>query len=138
MRGYLCGSVFGRKVWNSNDERFRRIVWRCNKKYEVKGKKSCENKHIDDKVLYHTFVNTFNAMVENKEYFIDKWEEELNNENVLVRYRAKLFMGILADAEPIEEFGVDMYFRIIEKMTVFDGEKIIVSLLDGTEIEVVI
>jgi len=88
--------------------------------------------------LYQAFVNTFNAMVENKEYFIDKWEEELNNENVLVRYRAKLFMGILADAEPIEEFDVDMYFRIIEKMTVFDGEKIIVSLLDGTEIEVVI
>ena len=58
-------------------------------------------------------------------------EEELNNENVLVRYRAKLFMGILADAEPIEEFDVDMYFRIIEKMTVFDGEKIIVSLLMG-------
>lgn len=88
--------------------------------------------------MYQAFVNTFNAMVENKEYFIDKWEEELNNENVLVRYRAKLFMGILADAEPIEEFDVDMYFRIIEKMTVFDGEKIIVSLLDGTEIEVVV
>jgi len=27
---------------------------------------------------------------------------------------------------------------LVEKMTVFDGEKIIVSLLDGTEIEVVI
>lgn len=128
----------GRKVWNSTDERLRRVVCRCNNKYKVKGKKSYENRHIDDKVLYQAFVNTFNAMVENKEYFIDKWEEELNNENVLVRYRAKLFMGILADAEPIEEFDVDMYFRIIEKMTVFDGEKIIVSLLDGTEIEVVI
>jgi len=134
----LCGSVFGRKVWNSNDERFRRIVWRCNKKYEVKGKKSCENKHIDDKVLYHTFVNTFNAMVENKEYFMEKWKKELKSENVLVRYKAKQFMGILADAGIVEDFDIDMYFRIIEKMTVFDGEKIIVSLLDGTEIEVVI
>ncbi|MDQ0480264.1 hypothetical protein QOZ93_002012 [Hathewaya limosa] len=27
---------------------------------------------------------------------------------------------------------------IVEKMTVFDGEKIIVTLLDGTEIEIVI
>lgn len=25
-----CGSPFGRKVWNSNDERFRKVVWRCN------------------------------------------------------------------------------------------------------------
>ncbi|SHE89998.1 recombinase family protein [Caloramator proteoclasticus] len=133
-----CGSAFGRKVWNSTDERLRRVVWRCNKKYEVKGKKSCENKHIDDKVLYHAFVNTFNAMVENKDYFIEKWNEELISENVLVRYRAKQFIEILKDAEKAEAFDIDMYFRIIEKMTVFDGEKIIVSLLDGTEIEVVI
>lgn len=33
---------------------------------------------------------------------------------------------------------MDLFFRIIEKMTVFEGEKIIVTLLDGTEIEVVI
>jgi hypothetical protein len=133
-----CGSAFGRKVWNSTDERLRRIIWRCNKKYEVKGKKSCENKHIDDKVLYQAFVNTFNAMVENKNYFMEKWEEGLKSENVLVRYKAKQFMGILADAEPVEDFDMDMFFRIVEKMTVFYGEKIIVSLLDGTEIEVVV
>jgi site-specific DNA recombinase len=30
------------------------------------------------------------------------------------------------------------YFKIIEKMTVFEGEKIIVTLLDGTEIQIVI
>ncbi|MCM8710834.1 recombinase family protein [Clostridium sp. SYSU_GA19001] len=133
-----CGSAFGRKVWNSTDERLRRVVWRCNKKYEVKGKKSCENKHIDNNVLYQAFVNTFNVMVENKDYFTEKWKEGLKSENVLVRYKAKQFMGILADAEKVEEFDVNMYFRLVEKMTVFDGEKIIVSLLDGTEIEVVV
>lgn len=127
-----CGSAFGRKVWNSTDERLRRVVWRCNKKYKVKGKKSCENKHIDDKVLYHTFVNTFNAMVENKEYFMEKWKEGLKSENVLVRYRSKQFINILADADRLEDFDVDMFFRITEKITVFEGKKIIVSLLDGT------
>lgn len=30
---------------------------------------------------------------------------------------------------------MDLYFKIIEKMVVFEGEKIIVTLLDGTEIE---
>ncbi|WP_278298553.1 hypothetical protein [Caloramator proteoclasticus] len=43
-------------------------------------------------------------------------------------------MGILADAEKVEEFDVIMFFRITEK----DGKKIIVSLLDRTEIEVVV
>lgn len=133
-----CGSTFGRKVWNSNDERLRRVIWRCNRKYEVKGKKSCENKHIDDRVLYQAFINTFNTMVENRNYFMEKWEEGLKSENFLVRYKAKQFMEILKNAEPIEEFDMDLFFSITEKMTVFDGEKIIVSLLDGTKIDILI
>ncbi|WP_245331584.1 recombinase family protein [Clostridium algifaecis] len=133
-----CGSTFGRKVWNSTDERLRRIIWRCNKKYTVKGEKRCQNKHIDDRVLYQAFINTFNAMIENKNYFMEKWKEHLKSDNLLQRYKAKQFMRIIENAEPIEEFDMDLFFRIIEKMTVFEGEKIIVTLLDGTEIEVVI
>lgn len=133
-----CGSVFGRKVWNSTNELRRRIVWRCNKRYIAKGKKGCNNKHIDDKVLYQAFVDTFNAMIENKDYFMEKWKEHLKSDNVLVRYKAKQFIDILKNTKPIKEFDQDLFFRIVEKMTVFDGEKIIVSLLDGTEIEVVI
>lgn len=45
---------------------------------------------------------------------------------------------MIVNAEPIKEFNMDLYFRIIEKMIVFDGDKIIVTLLDVTEIEVVI
>lgn len=31
---------------------------------------------------------------------------------------------------------MDLFFRIVEKMMVFDEEKVIVTLLDGTKIEV--
>ncbi|WP_242960761.1 zinc ribbon domain-containing protein [Clostridium peptidivorans] len=65
-----CGSPFGRKVWNSTNEIHRRSVWICNKRYVVKGEKGCQNRHIDDKVLYQTFINIFNAIIENKDYFI--------------------------------------------------------------------
>ncbi|MBC8061330.1 MAG: recombinase family protein [Clostridiaceae bacterium] len=133
-----CGSTFGRKVWNSTDERLRRVVWRCNKKYEVKGKKSCENGHIDDKVLYKVFVEAFNAMVENKEYFMEKWSLRKDDGNVLVRYKAVEFIKILGNAEAIEEFDIDIYFKIIEKMIVFEVNRIIVGFLDGTKVEVVI
>lgn len=131
-----CGSTFGRKVWNSADERLRRIVWRCNRKYAVKGEKGCENRHIDERVLYQAFVNTFNAMIENRDYFLAKWRAEIRSENVLIRYKAKQFVGILNDAEPIEQFDLDLYFKMVEKMTVFEGEKIIETLFDGTEIEI--
>lgn len=130
-----CGSNFGMKVWNSNNERLRRIIWRCNKKYTVKGEKSCENKHVDDTVLYKAFVSVFNEMVENKEYFMEKWKVGLQSENFLIRYKTKQFIKILKNAKVLEEFDIDLFFRIIEKITVFEGEKIIVTLLDGTEIE---
>jgi len=131
-----CGQAFGRKVWNSTDDRLRRRVWRCNGKYVVKGKKGCASRHIDDGVLYQAFINGFNAMLENKGYFMGKWQERLGSGNVLVRYKAKQFIGILATAEPIREFDEDLYFSLVEKMTVYDGgSRLVVSLLDGTEIE---
>ncbi|MEN6621041.1 MAG: recombinase [Smithella sp.] len=77
-------------------------------------------------------VNVFNAMVENKDYFIDKWQAVDGNE--LVRYKAKQFIGILADAESINEFDENLYFALVEKVTVYDG-RIVVSLLDGTNVE---
>ena len=90
---------------------------------------------IDDGVLYQAFVEVFNKIVENKDFFIGKWRERLESENSLVRYKAKQFIGIIADAEVINEFDADLYFALVEKMTVYDGSRLMVSLLDGTEVE---
>ncbi len=130
-----CGKIYGRKVWNSTDERLRRLIWRCNGKYPAKGNKGCESRHIDDGGLYQAFVNVFNVMVENKDYFISKWRECLGSANVLVRYKAKRFVVIMSNAKPITEFNIDLYFAVVEKITVYDGGRLIVSLLDGTDIE---
>ena len=130
-----CGKIFGRKVWNSNDEKLRRIIWRCNGKYPSKGEKGCESRHIDDAVLYQAFINTFNALIEKKEYFIGKWQENLLHGNTLQRYKAGMFIQTIQDIMPITEFNVDLYFALVEKMTVYDGKRIIVGLLDGTEVE---
>ncbi|WP_445293144.1 recombinase family protein [Cytobacillus sp. FSL R7-0680] len=130
-----CSSAFGRKVWNSNDERFRRRVWRCNKKYPEKGKKGCSNTHIEDKALYQIFINVFNAILENKDYFMRKWREKENSENHLEKYKAKQFIAIISKAEPITNFDMDLFFKFVEKMTVYKEEIVIVTLLDGTEVE---
>ena len=130
-----CGQVFGRKVWNSTDDRFRRIVWRCNGKYVVKGEKGCESRHIDEGVLYQAFVDVFNAMIENKAYFIGKWQERLGSDNALVRYKAKQFIQVMKEAELMKAFSAELYFALVEKMTVFEGGRLIVCLLDGTDVE---
>lgn len=80
-------------------------------------------------------INTFNAKIENKDFFREKWKGNLKSENALVKYKSIQSIAILKDAEPIQDLDIDLFYSIIEKMTVFEGEKIIVSLLDGTEIE---
>jgi site-specific DNA recombinase len=109
------------------------LVWRCNRKYEVKGKKGCENKHIDDSILYKAFVGAFNTLVENKDYFMQKWKAE--DRDVLKKYKAEQFIKIIEGTEKIKEFDIDIYYKVIEKITVYQGNKIIVTLLDGTDVE---
>ena len=132
-----CGKAFGRKVWNSTDDRIRRIIWRCNGKYVEKGKKGCDSRHIDDGVLYQAFIDVFNTIVENKDHFIEKWQGMLESENALVRYKAGQFVEIITGAIPIKEFDVELYFAITEKVVVCDEGKLVVVLLDGTEVECV-
>lgn len=129
-----CGSPFGRKVWNSTNETLRRKIWRCNKKYTIKGKKSCENKHIDDTTLYQAFIDVFNAILENKDHFLNKWREQVSDD-LLKKYKTEQFIELFKEATTLKEFDIGLYFKLIEKMTVFKGEKIIVTFLDGTEVE---
>jgi len=130
-----CGHMFGRKVWNSTNEKQRRIIWRCDAKYKVKGIKGCDSKHIDDGVLYQVFINTFNAIIENKDYFMGKWQELLGDDNLLKQYKARQFIGIITEAEVMVEFDVGLYFALVEKMVVYDGGRVVVGLLDGTAVE---
>jgi hypothetical protein len=36
--------------------------------------------------LYQVFINTFNTLIENKDYFLVKWQELLVGENLLLIY----------------------------------------------------
>lgn len=128
-----CGRAYGRKVWNSTDERLRGVVWRCNTKYWVKGKIECESKHIDDGVLYRAVISAFNIVVENKDYFMGKWEGLINGEDILNRVIAKRFKETFKTAKYIDKFDIDLYFRLKEKITVYD-DRLVVSLLVGSEV----
>lgn len=126
----------GRRVWRDNDERLKKFVWICSQRKISKCAKCCRNKNVYDMTLVSAFVDIFNNMIENKDYFIKKWNEVSNNGNELQKYKAKQFIGISDKAIQIEEFNESLFFIFIEKMTVFEGENIIVTLLDGTEFEV--
>lgn len=43
-----------------------------------------------EEVLYKAFVSSYNVLIENKEYFMEKWKTETGNE--LKRHRAREFI----------------------------------------------
>lgn len=74
-------------------------------------------------------------MIENKNYFMEKWEKNLESDNVLKRYKARQFIEILKKSEPLKGFNMDLFYSITEKMVVINDKKVVVRLLDGTEVE---
>jgi len=69
----------------------------------------CLSLHINDGVLYQAFVATFNAMIENKDYFFEKWQERLEDDNLLKRYKARQFIRVIVEAEVIAEFASGIF-----------------------------
>ena len=57
-----CGGWYGSKVWNSTD-RYRKIIYRCNNKYN--GKK-CKTPHVTEEEVKAAFVSAYNKLVTEK------------------------------------------------------------------------
>ena len=63
-----CGGWYGAKVWHSTDK-YRRVIYRCNKKYAQKGK-PCSTRHLTEEEIKQIFVKALNSLVEVKENVI--------------------------------------------------------------------
>ena len=63
-----CGGYYGAKVWHSTDK-YRRVIYRCNKKYAHKGK-PCGTRHPTEEEIKQIFVKALNSLVEVKENVI--------------------------------------------------------------------
>jgi len=61
--------------------------------------------------------------------FLEKWQERLVDDNLLKRYKARQFIGIMTEAEVMLEFDIGLYFTLVEKMVVFDEGRVVVNLL---------
>ena len=63
-----CDGWYGAKVWHSTDK-YRRVIYRCNKKYVHKGK-PCSTRHLTEEEIKQIFVKALNSLVEVKENVI--------------------------------------------------------------------
>lgn len=67
-----CGGWYGSKVWHSNTK-YRRRVWRCNRKYANDDK--CQTPHLTDDEVKELFVKAANQLIEIKDEVIRNFEE---------------------------------------------------------------
>ena len=84
-----CGGWYGAKVWHSTDK-YRRVIYRCNKKYAHKGK-PCSTRHLTEEEIKQIFVKALNSLVEVKE-------------NVIAELRS-LIDSVCQTGELVEERG---------------------------------
>jgi len=129
-----CNKVFTRKGWRSSTRETRKI-WQCSERYKVKGVMGCANRHVEESTLEKAFVMAWNGILENKEYFLQKWEDQKKSEDLLEIYRAKDFQELVKAAVVDVKMGTDFMLRVLGCIKVFENGQLLVVFLDGTEIE---
>jgi hypothetical protein len=60
-----CGSVFGPKVWHSNDP-YRKVIWRCNEKYGRKGER-CTTPHLTEEEIKEAFCRALGELIADRD-----------------------------------------------------------------------
>lgn len=67
-----CGEWYGSKVWHSTDK-YRRTVWRCNKKYAEDH--DCTTPHLTEDELQDAFVSAVNKLIGSKDEAIAAFDQ---------------------------------------------------------------
>lgn len=129
-----CNKVFARKGWRSSTGVDRK-VWQCSERYKVKGVMGCANRHVEEETLIKAYRMAWNALVENREDFMEQWTEQLQSDNLLEGYRAEKFIEYTDGAEPLKEMDTDFMLKTLNHIKVFEDGTLLVVFLDGTEIE---
>jgi hypothetical protein len=69
-----CGAFFGVKVWLSNTK-YRRVIWRCNDRYNKRGKRDCRTSHVREEEVKQKFLTAFSRLMENRDSLIEDCRE---------------------------------------------------------------
>mgnify|MGYP003277150320 CR=1 FL=1 len=130
-----CNKVFTRKGGRSSTGEIRKI-WQCSERYKVKGVMGCANRHVEESTLEKAFVMAWNRILENKEFFLRKWAEQENSEDLLEVYRAKDFrMLIRKDGSDVEK-QIDFVLQVLNCINVHKNGMLKLVFMDETVIEI--
>ena len=71
-----CGEIFGSKVWHSNSK-YRRVIWRCNAKYE--NGDPCSTPHLYEDDLKQHFITALSQLLTDRTALLEDGRLILND-----------------------------------------------------------
>ena len=90
--------------------------------------------NFTEKDLHRVFVMAWNGILENRDNLMDYWKQQIENGDVLERYRAKQFIELTKDSTPLQELDLTLVGKTLEYVTVEKMGILNFFFLDGTEI----
>lgn len=129
-----CNKPYSRKGWQSRSGETRRI-WQCSQRYKVKGVQGCTNRHTDEETLIKAFLMAWNAILDNREACLEKWNRQKESDNLLEAYRSGQFIECTEDTTPVDKLEPDFMLKVLDRIKVFEDGMLEVVFLDGTKIE---
>ena len=80
-----CGSFYGRKTLHSNDEKHRKIVWYCNRKYD--GDQMCSTPAIAESIIQTRFEEALSKILVDKKKHIADCQAKLDDDETLAQIK---------------------------------------------------
>jgi len=77
----------------------------------------------------------WNTLIDNRDEIRTRWETHAESGNPLEQYRAVQFADITENATDIADFELDFMLKTLNHITVFESGKLVVTFMDGTEME---
>ena len=144
-----CGSWYGSKVWHSTSK-YRKTIWQCNHKFD--GSQKCSTPHLDEATIKELFVEAVNILLIEKDEIIENFHTIKDllfdvqgrldasqgiAEKQARREKIEMFLDELQrQGDLVTGFDEDLWYSLVEYVTVFDKKDIRFTFKDGTEIKV--
>ena len=64
-----CGEWYGSKVWQSNDPKYRKVIWQCNHKFQ--GVCKCQTPHLQESVIQQRFQAAVQELLQKRKAILE-------------------------------------------------------------------
>lgn len=125
-----CGKVYWRRSWYRMGRTVK--VWQCGDRYIEKGAPGCKNINLHEEDLHNAFMKVWNDILTSRQEHMTKWQEDAENENPLVAFRAKQMMELTDSTTPMRRLDMALVSKVLDCVTVHPNGTLEFLLLDGT------